>query len=468
MTDYALPSELTYSELSRLYPSRKLQLKRQPFNASTFTEGTMIQINIPKMDKSFLNCQTTCLSYTLNFTLTTDPTNTIANNMVADTHFVSLLSSAWAPFRRYVLKQSGGVDIDQIDNANALVHKLMDFTMNNVEKEVNVALGFNQNNGASNIGAMLFNDNLGVQQTRNISATFCIPLIGVLGATDKFIPMNTADLEINLTVDQQAEFLVTDLPTNATVTNVRISNVELIGETLQLEDSGYQQLLAMYPDGFKVKSQSFSYASGGSIAGGSSGTQDIVVPFSLSSLKQFILSCQVANAWDRKYGGTNPNLNSYQLLIGGSPYPVQPVNCLRLAEVYYNNSVGFGSFYQTGHSGSAVRTNMGRASTAGGGAGVVANAVNDYRAYTSAIPATAPLIELSNNSNKFNCCLDMEHINQQKTGIYTGVSTRGSTNTLRLNIGSALEAQAHIIHMFAGYDVQLTFDWRNGQILYSN
>lgn len=461
MSDFAIPTELSYTELSRMYPSRKMELRRQPFNASTFTDGNMIQITIPKMDKSFLNCATNCLTYTLNWTLTTG-----ANPMVVDTNFVSLLSSAWAPFRRLVVKQSGGQDLDQIDNVNALVHNILDLTLSPVEKEVNVALGFNSNNGATNAGLMIYNGAQVANTVQAMSATFSIPLVGILGATEKFIPLNTADLEINLTVDNRAEYLIEDLPANATVTNVFISQVEFVGETLQLEDSGYQQLLQMYPDGFKVKSQSWNYASGGNIPAQSSGVQDIVVPFSLSSLKQFIWSCQVANAWDRKYSGVNPNLSSYQLLIGGSPYPVQPVNCSRLSEVYYQNSKAFGAFYSAGHSGSAVKGNFGKASTVGGSAGI--NAVNDYVAYTAGIPATAPLVEASTASNKFRCALDLEMINQSKTGLYTGISTRGSTNTLRLNIGATLANQVHTIHMFSGYDVQLTFDWRNGQILYSN
>lgn len=454
MTDLAIPSELTYTELSRMYPSRKMELRRQPFNASSFTQGNMIQLTIPKMDKAYLNCATNCLTYNINFTITTG-----ANAVVDADHPICLYSSAWSPFRRYVLKQSGGQDLDQIDNANALVHKVLDMTMNPVEKEVNVSMGFNSI-GAVNIGHRFETGGVAINSTRNVTASFSIPLIGILGATEKFIPLNTADLELNLTIDQNDEFLYfTDLPASATVTNISISNVEFVGEVLQMEDSGHQQLLAMNPDGFKVKTQSWSYASGGSLPSGASGVQDLVVPFSLSSMKQFIWSCQPSNMWDKKYGGVNPNLSSYQLLIGGSPYPVQPVNAGRLAEVYYQNSKSFGAFYSSSHSGCAVRSTLAKASTAYNG---------EYTAYTQAAPATAALIETFSNSNKFVCSLDLEHINQAKMGLYTGISSRGSTNTLRLNVQTALAAVSHAIHMFASYDVQLTFDWRNQQVLYSN
>jgi hypothetical protein len=455
MTDYAIPSELTYSDLSRLYPSRKMELRRQPFNASSFQQGNMIQITIPKMDKSFLNCATNCLTFNCAVTLTAGATNQITT---ADNR-VYFYGNAWAPFRRYVLKQSGGQDLDQLDNVNVLVNKLMDITTNPTEKLVNIAMGFHNANGSLNVGhEFIPSANIATGASATITASFSIPLIGILGQTEKFIPLNTADLEINLTVEQITEAICRNaLPTDATV-SYTISNVEFVGEVLQLEDSGYQQLLAMYPDGLKVKTQSWSYASGGSLPAQANGVQDLVVPFSLSSLKQFLWSSNPSTSFEGKFGGVNPNLSSYQLLIGGSPYPVQPVNASRVAEVYYQNSKAFGAFYSAGHSGSATRTQFAKSSTATG----------EYSAFTtSASVTTQAHVETEANQNKFVCAVDLEMINQSRH-IYNGVSSRGSTNTLRLNIGSQIANTSHAVHMFAGYDVQLTFDWRNGQILYSN
>lgn len=454
MSDYSLPSELSYSELSRMYPSRKMELRRQPFNASSFTQGNLIQITIPKMDKAFLNCATNCLTFNCNVTLTAGATNQI----VAANNRAWFYGCAWAPFRRYVLKQSGASDLDQIDNVNVLVSKVLDLTMNPVEKIVNVAMGFHNTNASLNVGhEFIPTANIATGTSQTITASFSIPLIGILGQTDKFIPLNTADLEINLTVEQVSEALARIVPADATV-SYSISNVEFVGEILQLEDSGYQQLLAMYPDGFKLKSQSWSYASGGSLPSQANGVQDLVLPFSLSSLKQFIWSCQPSTAWEGKFGGVNPNLSSYQLLIGSQPYPVMPVNASRVAEVYYQNSKSFGAFYSTGHSGSAVRSQFAKGSTAYNG---------EYSAFVTNA-ATQADVETEANQNKFICALDLELINQSKTGLYSGISSRGSTNTLRLNIGTQLAAVSHAVHMFASYDVQLNFDWRNGQIVYSN
>ena len=49
-------------------------------------------------------------------------------------------------------------------------------------------------------------------------------------------------------------------------------------------------------------------------------------------------------------------------------------------------------------------------------------------------------------ANKWYQALDLVIINSLKETLYTGISTKGSTNTLRLNIGLALEPQPHAVH----------------------
>jgi hypothetical protein len=329
------------------------------------------------------------------------------------------------------------------------------------EKIGSLSMGFHSSSLYTNIGhEMKLSADLTAGNTATISASFSIPLIGILGQTEKFIPLNTGDMEINLTVDNFSEYLVSVLPAGVTITNASVSNMEFVGEVLQLEDAGYQELLNAYPDGFKLKSQSWSYASGqNGLSGGSSGTIDVVVPFSLNSMKQLIWTTQPSDAYEKKFAGVNPNLSSYQLIVGGNVYPQQPVNASRIAEVYYQNSKTFGSFYSTNHCGSSNRECFAKASSAYNG---------DYTAYTDAVPTTISNMRGTGISNKFVCGLDLELINQAKTGIYSGVSSRSSTNTLRLNINTALKNVAHALHMWVSYDVLLNFDWRNGQIVYSN
>jgi hypothetical protein len=86
-----------------------------------------------------------------------------------------------------------------------------------------------------------------------------------------------------------------------------------------------QQILAMFPGAFKLKSQSYLYGSSSLSSGAGAGTYDITYSHSLNSLKQFIWWSSPANAWELNYAGVCPNLTGWQLLIGSTAYP-QPVS----------------------------------------------------------------------------------------------------------------------------------------------
>ena len=115
------------------------------------------------------------------------------------------------------------------------------------------------------------------------------------------------------------------------------------------------------------------------------------------------------------------------------------------------NQKSFASVYSTSASGSAIRDNFSKSSTAYD---------FDYSSFTtkqnSLTTTTAPI-----NAYKWYQMLDVEVINNNKDSLYTGVSTRGSSNTLRLNINNQLAAVEHKIHFFSHFDVVLEFDYIN-------
>jgi hypothetical protein len=122
-------------------------------------------------------------------------------------------------------------------------------------------------------------------------------------------------------------------------------------------------------------------------------------------------------------------LSSWQLLIGSTAYPQQLVKSTRPSECLMQNQKAFGSLYSTSHCGSASKIQFARASTA----------ADEYAAYQATQGATATIAEtLALPSNKWYQALDLEIINNLKETLYTGISTKGSTNTLRLNIARAL------------------------------
>ena len=118
------------------------------------------------------------------------------------------------------------------------------------------------------------------------------------------------------------------------------------------------------------------------------------------------------------------------------------------------NQKSFGSLYSTSHCGSASKFNFSIGSTATG----------EYYAYTQKLTTLEPFL-LDSNANKWYQALDLEIINNLKETLYTGISTKGSTNTLRLNIGRTLATgQSHAIHFYSCFDVILEFDYANQMI----
>ena len=221
-----------------------------------------------------------------------------------------------------------------------------------------------------------------------------------------------------------------------------------------MESSGMQQILAMFSGAFKLKSLSYLYCSSSLAAGtGGPSTQDITYSHSLNSLKQFIWWSSPSDAWEKNYAGVCPNLTSWQLLIGSTAYPQQLVKANKPSECFMQNQKAFGSLYSTSHCGSATKLNFAKASTADG----------EYGSYTK-LPGSYAGFLVDANANKWYQCLDLEIINSLKETLYTGISTKGSTNTLRLNTSRNLAAFSHSIHFFSCFDVILKFDYANQMI----
>ena len=313
-------------------------------------------------------------------------------------------------------------------------------------------MGFNDARINTNLGAYIDK----VQQ--NNIQSYSIPLIGCL-STAKFIPAFISDIEIDLTLNNPGNFICT-LPTATMIAPIiTIKNVELVCEAITLEAGGMQQLMAMFPGQMKLKSQSYLYGSSSIAASTPQGTVDITYSHSLNSLKQFIWWSSPATVWELNYGGVNPNLSSWQLLIGSTAYPQQLVKADKVAECFMQNQKAFGALYSSSNSGSAARFVFSKASTLSTS---VTSSGSEYYAYSTK-PADYASIATA-VANKWYQALDLEIINNLKETLYTGISTKGSTNTLRLNIQRALKDQTHAIHFYSCFDVILEFDYLNQTI----
>ena len=158
----------------------------------------------------------------------------------------------------------------------------------------------------------------------------------------------------------------------------------------------------------------------------------------------------------KNYAKVCPNLESWQLLIGLTAYPQQSVKADRPSECFMQNQKAFSSLYSTSHCGSCNRYNFNKASTIGG----------EYAAFTKTVDVGTDLAKFTDflYANKWYQALDLEIINSLKDTLYTGISTKGSTNTLRLNVTRELADTSHAVHFFSCFDVILEFDYANQTI----
>lgn len=455
MSVLGFPEELNFQSLKSMYPSRKQEYRKAPMNSQTFTNaGQDIQLVLSKMENTFYDPNTLCVNFTVDYTGVTGGT--------AGTDASFLLGSAYSHFSRQVVRPISGQPIETIDNPSLLVNAILNMTMDSLEKlSLSTTMGFHPSNMFTNLGALIDND----LTINNKSQSFSIPLVGCLN-TAKLIPAFISDIEIDLTLNSFSNFIINATATG-NVTGYTIKNVELVCESITLEESGMQQILAMFPGAFKLKAQSYLYGSSTLTSAQPVGTFDITYSHSLNSLKQFIWWSSPANAWELNYAGVCPNLSSWQLLIGSTAYPQQLVKADRPSECFMQNQKSFGSLYSTSHCGCASKNNFARASTIGGSRGFSATTANppvitalgEYYAY---LPKPTNLGDYDNqNSNKWYQALDLEIINSLKETLYTGISTKGSTNTLRLNVGQPLAAQTHAVHFYSCFDVILEFDYAN-------
>ena len=443
-TPIGIPSELNFSLPSSMVPSRKFELRVQPYGQSTFNSaGQAIRITLPQMSRTLYNFQTGYLFGTVLFTQT-------GGNINTDPSY--LLGSWYSMFSRQVVRAGSGYVLETIDRPGLLVNAVSSMTMNSSEKiALNNSFGFSNQSGFLNIGPKLnvvsAIGNGIANGGAELSFTFAIPLIGILNNAKLWPAWNSGDLEIELTLDNVANYIAAT--TANTITAVSISNVEFVCECLELAPEAYNMIMTQNPSQVVLKTQTYTYGSSSLPAQQGVGSIDIPFQIKVNSLKQLIWYSQPSNAADESFGGVNPNLDNWNFIVNGISYPQRPVQAKYPAEAFMQNQKSFGSIYSTSHSGSSTRTEFNTASTA-------------YNAFYRPYLTNAAVADLETRANKWYQCLDLETINSNKESLYSGISTNGTTSTIRLNIAAQLANFVHNIHYWSCQDVMVVMDIASG------
>lgn len=439
-TPIGIPSELNFSLPSSMLPSRKYEFRTSPFGTSTFnTAGQAIKLTLPQMQRTLYNFQTAYLLGTISFT----------HAGIIGTDYSFLLGSWYSLFSRQVIRAGSGYVLETIDNPGLLVNAVTSMTMNSIERaSLNNSMGFNADSIFTNAGVRIWSDTnadgIGGATNDELNFSFAIPLIGILNNT-KLFPAWVGDMEIELTIADIKRFVAS--ATANTVTSFTMNNLEFVTECLELSQDSYNMVMAQNPEKVVLKTQSYTYGSSSLSSGQGIGTIDIPFQIKVNSLKQLIWYSQPDNAAEKIIAGVNPNLDNWQFIVNGISYPQRPVASKYPAESYLQNSKSWGSVYSSNHSGCATRAEFNTASTA-------------YNKFHR--PYNTSVASMTTRANKWYQCLDLETINVDKSNLYSGITTNGTTATIRLNIAEQLAAQPHNIHYWSCQDVLIVMDMVSG------
>ena len=165
MSVLGFPEELNFQMLKSMYPSRKSEYRKAPMNSQTFTNaGQDIQLVLSKMENTFYDPNTLCVSFTVDYN------GVSAGTTQADGSF--LLGSAYSHFSRQVVRPISGQPIETIDNPSLLVNAILNMTMDAYEKiALSSTMGFNSSIIFTNLGAIIDNSTI----INNKTMSFSIP-----------------------------------------------------------------------------------------------------------------------------------------------------------------------------------------------------------------------------------------------------------------------------------------------------
>jgi hypothetical protein len=458
MSVEALPQEVVFDLPSSLVPHRTYEYRSNPSNANSFTtEGATIQFTLPRLDRSFYQANTIYVRGRLALTLLGT-----ASADIGDPNLSFTSAGAYSLFSRQVVRGSSGVTIETVNNIGALSNIQMAYGltpaervgMSNLVKCAPASTVFSGLTTSAGWG-------MGVTSPagHNTTLDFAIPLNSILTNCEKFLPAGFDEFVIELTIANMISAAGVQNPTFiihkdiAGVSGFTMSDLEICAQVFELSPPTYNQLMAQYPQGVSLKSQSYMYGSGSLPASAGAGTYDIVYSHKLQSIKQFIMSVAPTNAIEGPlYAGVNPNLNTYNLSINGTTYPQRNIRMVNPSEAYAQNQKSFGALMSDLKSGSVVPEHHAIASTA-------YNTLYDAYLTYGALGAR-DLADLAARCNRHFMLLDLESINGGKNQLFNGVSTSGSgtSSIIRLEVGATLAASVHNVHYFSVYDALLKFD----------
>jgi hypothetical protein len=436
------PKVLDYEMLISMPSAHKSEVRRQPINGQKFsTAGQEIQTVINRSANSFVIPDTLCLSFEVTCAYP---------NGTADASGVShLIGNAAKFFKTFVsIANINGQYIDRIEQYGDLYCMLLNTQISPQDKETMWHLGYKEKYGYSNFGTSFEKG-----EAATMTQTFVVPVMSALTNGTKLIPAFLTDINLNFTLDSVAN-IFRQIAGGVLPESFEISKVNLCYELVTLEEAVFRSLMGSFPNQMTLKTSSFIYASS-NLPADSTGNVDLVYPHSVQSATEFIYYCSHENMLDRNLGGCSPNAKEWSLLINNTNYPIQNVKSDRLSESFSQIKKSWASLMSTSHPSCLTRASFGKSANAG-------QPSAEYTAFEQTLTSSENL-KLSQVSNMNYNILDLQRINNVSDVMLSGISTKNSVNSLRINISAGL-AYALKVNMWTHYDMLITFDYTNSNV----
>jgi hypothetical protein len=400
---------------------------------------------------TFIDPMSTCLSFTLTYTVSAAGTGITGGSM-------NLIGSAASFFDQLII-YSNNVPIETIGNYGLLQNYLLANMVSNSERigGLSVSMGCDTNsmNGIE----------LGFTAA-SYRYNFCIPLCSIIGFNaDKLFPVGVINnLQLQMVTAQNTPMVsyCTAVTTSPTFSTLTLSEFQLNLKYLDVGDIA-TQLLSQSLNNGKWFMRATTYTNSSvTIPNGSNGNSQLLLQIrnsSVKSLLQYFCTAQSASCPNFFFDAINPSLNSRQVQIGSQYIPNKPINDLqRPAEGYaylIQALTSGGGLAKT--AGSGVYRNSYNVSIpsvpTGSDSAVVAPAGNGTRpAYPGDDNTAFAIISKYPNSAYYG--YDLEKV----SGILLcGVNTRSTPPFLNINFAQATTSTV-ICQAWGMSDVILAFD----------
>ena len=418
----SLPQAVNYAEQLPSLPSQSqvINVAVNPTNASSFTAGSQIQLDL--INRGFLIPDSMYLSY--DYTLTQG--SALGAQMKG--------CPAYTAFSRQDV-QVGSQTIDTISSYNVLMAMITNLNYSVAQKMGLPSLGYGPSTPATPTLESM--DGRVFDTATTETGSFSMPLMSILSNAEKLIPLFAVGaVRVSLTLDSIANIFTTVLvPSVFTITNV-----ELRYKVVDLGNDVEDMVRGMGSRLF-IKSQSFGVASQ-TLASGANGAQELTFNQRYASCKSIfaINGTSTANG-NTFFDSCNLAANSeYSFNIAGISYPQKPVSTSRSRnQAFMELKSATGSIFDKNNN--------------------VAITALEY-AYDGTTSSTTYAVPA-----KFYVGTSLEKLNSDS--LLTGISTQSSNIGYRVTLGGATSSTVTVT-LVVNHDSILEIDVMNKDLIVRN